>query len=180
MNHAHSVLITLPAALLGVALVSCGGTTTSPAGSASPTTTAVAGALGTAQTALGRVLVDHRGRTVYVLTADSPGHSTCNASCLGVWPPVAAPGATAPAPVPGVAAKVGVTRSTGGATMLTAAGWPLYTFAKDTGAGQVHGQGIQAFGGTWYVIDPSGQPVKAAPTTSGGDGGSKGGGGYGY
>ena len=71
-----------------------------------------------------------------------------------------------------------MTHSTGGATMLTAAGWPLYTFAKDTGAGQVHGQGIQAFGGTWYVIDPSGQPVKAAPTTS--DGGGKGGGGYGY
>ena len=140
MNHAHSVLITLPAALLGLALVSCGGTTSPPAGSASPSTTAVAGALGSAQTAPGA--------------------------------------ATAPATVPGVTAKVGVTHSTGGATMLTAAGWPLYTFAKDTGAGQVHGQGIQAFGGTWYVIDPSGQPVKAAPTTSGG--GSQGGGGYGY
>ena len=180
MNHVRNVLITLPAALLGVALVSCGGTTSPPAGSASPSTTAVAGALGPAQTALGRVLVDHRGRTLYVLTADSPGHSTCNTACLEVWPPVAPRGATAPAPVPGVAAKLGVTRGTGGATMLTAAGWPLYTFAKDTAAGQVHGQGIQAFGGTWYVVNPSGQPVKAAPTTSGGDGGSKGGGGYGY
>ena len=176
MNHAHSVLITLPAALLGVALVSCGGTTSPPAGGTSPTTTAVAGPLGTAQTALGRVLVDHRGRTVYVLTADSPGHSTCNAACLRAWPPVAAPGTTAPAPVPGVAARLGVTRSAGGATMLTAAGWPLYTFVKDTGAGQVQGQGIRAFGGTWYVVAPSGEPVKAAPTTSG----SGGGGGYGY
>ena len=90
-----------------------------------------------------------------------------------------APGATAPGAVPGVTAALGVTRSTGGAEMLTAAGWPLYTFAKDTGAGQVHGQGIQGFGGTWYVVAPSGQPVKAPPTTDGG-GGSRGGGGYGY
>src|SRR5689334_2714078 len=182
MNHRHSVLITLPTALLGVALVSCGGTTSPPAGSASPSTTAMAGALGTAQTTLGRVLVDHRGRTVYVLTADSPGHSTCNAACLKFWPPVAATGTTAPASVPGVAATVGVTRSTGGTTMLTAGGWPLYTFAKDTAAGQVHGQGIQAFGGTWYVVAPSGQPVRAtaAPTTSGRTGGGGSGGGYGY
>src|SRR6185503_13390168 len=116
MNHTRSVLTALPAALLGVALVSCGGTTSgptsAPAGSASPTTTAVAGALGTAQTTLGRVLVDHRGRTVYLLTADSPGHSTCNAACLKFWPPVAATGTTAPASVPGVAATVGVARST--------------------------------------------------------------------
>jgi predicted lipoprotein with Yx(FWY)xxD motif len=181
MHRHRSILTTAAAALVGAALASCGGTSGHASGSSAATT--VTGVLGTASTPLGRVLVDHGGRTVYLLTADGPGSSTCDAACLRIWPPVPAPGGAAPAPVGGIPARLGVARSSGGAAMLTAAGRPLYTFAQDTAPGQVNGQRQHSFGGTWYVVSPSGAPVTSAPTQDGSDGsggGSGGGGGYGY
>ena len=183
MHRHRSILITAAAALAGAALASCGGSSGSPgsAGGSSAATT-VTGVLGTASTPLGRVLVDHGGRTVYLLTADGPGSSSCDAACLRVWPPVPAPGGAPPAPVGGIPARLGVARSSGGAIMLTAAGRPLYTFAQDTAPGQVNGQRLHSFGGTWYVVSPSGAPVTSAPSQGGSDGsgGRSGGGGYGY
>ena len=41
-------------------------------------------------------------------------------------------------------------------------------FAGDSGPGQAKGQGIKSFGGTWYVVNASGNPVKS---TSGGSSG---------
>jgi predicted lipoprotein with Yx(FWY)xxD motif len=38
---------------------------------------------------------------------------------------------------------------------VTFDGCPLYTFVKDTGAGQTHGEGIVAFGGTWGLLRAS-------------------------
>jgi predicted lipoprotein with Yx(FWY)xxD motif len=31
----------------------------------------------------------------------------------------------------------------------------LYGFSGDTAAGQAHGEGIVAFGGTWHVVTPN-------------------------
>lgn len=149
----------------------------------SVTTSAPGGVLGVAKTSLGSVLVDSKGLTVYMLTADSPGHSTCSAQCLAFWPFVLAPAGTAVPSVQGVSAALATTKATSGASMLTAAGWPLYTFAKDKAPGDVTGEGVKAFGGTWYAVSPSGTavmaPAKTAPATTSG-GGSGGGGGYGY
>jgi predicted lipoprotein with Yx(FWY)xxD motif len=128
-------------------------TTPSPAGSAS--------GLHVASTSLGKVLVDAKGMTVYMLTADSSGHSTCSAACLQYWPPVA-PGAAAST----VTAKVASTTTTGGSKIATAGGWPVYTFIQDQKPGDVTGEGISNFGGVWYAVSPSGQPVKAAGATS--------------
>jgi predicted lipoprotein with Yx(FWY)xxD motif len=182
--------------LLGVAATlmlaaACGSSNTSSVGSkavapgagASATTSASGGAVGVATTPLGPVLVNSKGMTVYMLTADSPGHSTCSAKCLQFWPLVPAPAGAGVPMVQGVTAALATTKATSGASMLTAGGWPLYTFVKDTAPGQVAGEGIKTFGGTWYAVSPSGTPVtapaKSAPaTTSSGSGG--GGGGYGY
>ncbi len=38
--------------------------------------------------------------------------------------------------------------------------WPLYTYAGDSAAGQANGQNLNANGGKWYVISPSGTVVK--------------------
>jgi hypothetical protein len=46
--------------------------------------------------------------------------------------------------------------------MLTAGGSPLYTFSMDKAPGDVNGQGMVNFGGTWYVVSPSGTAVKRA------------------
>jgi len=127
---------------------------------------------------LGPVLVDGKGLTVYLLTADSPGHSSCAAQCLQFWPPVSVPAGSSVPSVQGASAPLAVTKATSGASMLTAGGWPLYTFAQDKAPGDVNGQGKKSFGGTWYAVSPSGMAVKATPKSPPAT--SSGGGGYGY
>ena len=149
--------------LLALITAACGGT-----GSASSSSVpgAVAGAsaagLAVANTSLGPVLVNAQGMTVYLLTADSPGMSSCSAPCLANWPAVSGVATGGP----GVVAKVGQATTTGGASILTAGGWPLYTFVQDHAPGDVSGEGVQSFGGTWYAVSPSGQPVKTAASSS--------------
>lgn len=182
MNRSRITLTLTAGAML--ALAACGSSSTATSStssttSASPTTSASSRAgspspaLGVANTSLGRVLVDGHGMTVYLLTSDKPGKSLCNAQCLTYWPMVKAP-STLPK-VTDLTARIGATRSTSGTQMLTAGGWPLYTFVKDRAPGDVSGEGVKTFGGTWYAVSPSGQPVKA---TAGGTAGSGGGSGY--
>lgn len=162
----------------------CGSTTASPGAGTNPVkanapgAVAPGGVLGVATTSLGPVLVDSQGFTVYLLTADTPGHSSCDAQCLQFWPLVSAPAGAGVPTVAGVSAALSATRATSGASMLTAGGWPLYTFVKDQAPGDVNGQGKKSFGGTWYAVSPSGKPVTAASSSAPTSGGVKGG--YGY
>jgi predicted lipoprotein with Yx(FWY)xxD motif len=171
-----------PVRVLGVGAVlllaaACGSTTsTSSTTPAAGSTGAAAsgGVVKVAKTSLGSVLVDSNGLTVYTLSSDTPGHSTCSAACLKFWPAVVAPGASVPA-VSGVSAPLGVTKTMAGGSMVTAGGLPVYTFALDKAAGDVNGEGKVAFGGTWYAVSPAGAAVKSAgsaPTTSGAGTGS--------
>ena len=132
-------------------------------GAGTSATTSVSGAVGVATTSLGPVLVDSKGFTVYMLTADTKGHSTCSAQCLQYWPLV--PGPVGASSVKGISAALAVTKATSSASMVTAAGWPLYTFVKDQAPGDVTGEGVKTFGGTWYAVSSTGAPV-SAPSTS--------------
>jgi predicted lipoprotein with Yx(FWY)xxD motif len=62
-----------------------------------------------------------------------------------------------------------------GTSQVVLNGHPLYTFKMDTAPGQINGEGVVAFGGTWTVVDQSGNSVKSL---SGSSSGSSGGGGY--
>ena len=135
------------------------GTSTAASGGSSPTKSVSGDALGMATTSLGPVLVNSKGFTVYMLTADSPGHSSCSAQCLQYWTLV--PGPTGTLRLKGISAALSTTKATSGVSMLTAAGWPLYTFVKDQAPGDVTGEGVKTFGGTWYAVSPSGAAVKA-------------------
>jgi predicted lipoprotein with Yx(FWY)xxD motif len=108
-------------------------------------------------TSLGKVLVDGRGRTVYVFAKDAPGTSNCDATCAVQWPPVSAP-TPLPGSLPGVTGTLGTTTRTDGSAQLTVAGHPLYTFSGDSAAGQTGGQGIRLNGGLWTVVSPAGRP----------------------
>jgi hypothetical protein len=73
-----------------------------------------------------------------------------------------------------------------GGRVVTYAGWPLYTYVGDTGAGTANGQGLNINGGRWWAISPAGKVVTGASTsnssssnTSSSGSGSTGGG-YGY
>src|SRR5665647_576932 len=118
----------LLASACGTSSTAAPGGATNAAKAVAPGAASAAGVLGVATTPLGPVLVDSKGFTVYLLTADTPGHSSCDAQCLQFWPLVSAPAGAAVPTVQGVNAALSVTKATSGASMLTAGGWPLYTF----------------------------------------------------
>ena len=134
-----------------------------PSASPSPVTPGPKVATGTkidvGSTRLGRVLVDGKGRTLYLFAADTGTKSTCNSSaCVQYWPPLLTTGA--PQAGAGVnAGLLGTTRRQDGTTEVTYAGHPLYYFISDNKAGDVTGQGINGFGGPWYVVSPSGMRI---------------------
>lgn len=128
--------------------------------SASPTAAVATGTtIGVGSTRLGQVLVDGQGRTLYLFLADKGTQSACNSSaCVQYWPPVLTTGV--PQAVAGVnASLLGTTTRQDGTTEVTYAGHPLYYFITDKKAGDVTGQGVNAFGAPWYVVSPSGMQI---------------------
>jgi predicted lipoprotein with Yx(FWY)xxD motif len=114
-------------------------------------------------TALGRILVDGQGRTLYLFAKDTGSTSTCvGGGCTSVWPPAAvdgSPQATAGALAADLAT---ITRPDGG-TQLSYHGHPLYYYVGDRRAGDVAGQNLDQFGGRWYALDSAGNAVTSAP-----------------
>jgi predicted lipoprotein with Yx(FWY)xxD motif len=127
--------------------------------------------VGVTQSKLGRILVDGRGRSLYLFEKDRNGKSSCNGACLAYWPPLIASGK--PHAKPGVkAALLGRTKRMDGRWQVTYKRHPLYTFVGDTKKGQTNGEGLTDFGGSWDLVSPAGAKVeKAAGSTSGGYGG---------
>ena len=146
------------AATAVLTLSACGaGSTTAPAAAPQATAGGASG-LHVASTSLGRVLVDASGRTVYLLTADGRNLSTCSSSCRQFWPAMHS--------YAGVTAMVGSTATPSGPMTATVAGHPVYTFAQDHAPGDVNGEGLQEFGGTWYAVSASGAAVQPGGSTS--------------
>ncbi len=105
---------------------------------------------------LGSFLVDSKGMTLYMFTVDKPNTSNCYDKCAQFWPPLLTSGAAVAGS--GVdASKLGTTTRKDGTVQVTYNGSPLYYFAKDKQPGDVKGQKVQ---GTWFVMAPSGDPVK--------------------
>ena len=157
-------LVALAATAL-LTLSACGNGSSGSAAQQSGTNTG--GGTGTSglsvyQTSLGKVLVNSQGRTLYVLSADGHDHSTCTSQCLQFWPAVA----------PGGAGKLSVTTghtaTPDGTAIATVAGHPVYTFSQDHQPGDVNGQGLNAFGGIWYAVSPSGQAVTSSSKAASG------------
>ena len=117
------------------------------------------------KTALGTVLVDARGRTLYLFEKDRNGVSSCGPTCLAYWPALTSP--VAPRAGTGVhQALLKVARAHNGARQVTYAGHPLYTFVGDKRAGQTTGEGLRNFGAEWYALAASGQQVERSNDTT--------------
>jgi predicted lipoprotein with Yx(FWY)xxD motif len=123
----------------------------------------------TAGTSLGRILVDSRGRTLYLFEKDRKGKSACPGKCAAFWPPLIA---TAKPRTTGTAktSLLGTTKRADGHLQVTYNRHPLYTFAKDTKKGQTNGEGVNAFGAGWDLVSPAGAKIEK-PTPSAGGGG---------
>ena len=114
----------------------------------------------TAKSHLGKIIVDGKGRTLYLFEKDKrgSGHSTCSGACAGYWPPLL----TSAKPVAGTGVKkslLGTIKRSNGKKQVTYNGHPLYRFIQDAKAGQTKGQGTDFFGGEWYVVSPSGKKI---------------------
>ena len=161
-RRASLLLFAVPSAAL--ALAGCGGN----ASHALPTTNSGRPAtLGVASNGLGQVLVDREGRTLYLFARDSGTISTCTGACAVNWPPLQVRGT----PLVGTGTKpsdVGTTARPGGNKQVTYSGHPLYTFVNDKKPGETNGEGIDAFGGSWFAVSPAGKKV---PPKSSGEGG---------
>jgi predicted lipoprotein with Yx(FWY)xxD motif len=157
------------AVVLATALITaaCGGTTStataSPAASPSPSPAATGTKIAVATNAkLGQILVDDKGLTVYLFVADTGTSSTCYTSCATIWPPVVTTGA----PQAGTgadASMLGTTTRTDGKIEVTYSGHPLYYFVQDKAAGDANGQGVNGFGGLWWVMSASGAAIQVKP-----------------
>lgn len=130
------------------------------------------------KTSAGYVLTTSTGRTVYWYSKDKKGSgkSACTGSCAKAWPAVEG----TPTPGPGVTLKgtLGTITLSDGATQATYNGYPLYTYAGDSAAGQVNGNGV---GGVWHVIsgsligaDPAKDATASAKVLSGSSSGMSG------
>jgi len=127
-------------ALLGVAVVSAGG---------SPVAAADVGAtLKTARIGGVDVLTNADGLTLYWFAPDTSTSSKCFGSCATYWPPVSG----SPTAGPGVTGKLGTIKRPGGGLQATYDGHPLYTYIGDSRPGQANGNDLDLSGGFWYDI----------------------------
>ena len=167
-------------ATAATAAAALGATTTTSGAAVRASHAAHAGVkVAVAGSGLGRVLVDGRGRTLYLFEKDRRGKSACAGQCAGFWPPLLASGkpiATAGAK----ASLLGTIKRADGRLQVTYNHHPLYTFVKDTAKGQTNGEALDAFGAEWYAVSAGGAKIeKHEASTSGGDP-APAPGGYGY
>jgi predicted lipoprotein with Yx(FWY)xxD motif len=152
-------LVSIAAALVAAAVVlvialSAGSSSKTPQAAAVSARPA-ASAVSIRSTSLGKILVDARGRTLYLFEADRPNVSTLSSAGLVAWPAFRAtvtPEATSGAS----AAMLGTIRGT---SQVTYAGHPLYYFVGDHSSGDLNGQGLNKFGALWYVVGAGGNAI---------------------
>jgi predicted lipoprotein with Yx(FWY)xxD motif len=175
------ILVALAAglALFSLALAGCGaansGTggynygppaanTTAPTSSVAVVKTATATVNGQSVT----ILTNGSGDTLYYYKPDSATSSACTGGCASAWPPLLSP-AGAPTSSANLPGKLGVLSDANG-MQVTYNGHPLYTFANDTSAGMVTGNGVENFLVATVnlpVLSGSGGNAGPTPTCSG-------------
>jgi predicted lipoprotein with Yx(FWY)xxD motif len=110
--------------------------------------------------AMGTIVTDAKGWTLYRFDKDTPkpAKSNCNDKCAQAWPPALAKD------VPQLTgidrSLVGTVVRADGKVQLTLAGWPMYRYAKDLKPGDWKGVGV---GGTWYAFRSNGKKADCPP-----------------
>lgn len=123
----------------------------------------------------GAYLVDGEGRALYTIVNEdssdgdvaqgSDGNHVkaevvpCKGPCLQVWPALETSGKVKSGDKIDES-KVHVITRSDGARQVTYGGYTLFYFARDNGSGDVNGQDVEGFGGTWYVVSPSGEEIE--------------------
>ncbi len=138
---------TSPSTASGTKSASAMSTKSSSMGGSSGMSSSGTAALEKIKTAIGPVLADSKGLTLYWYAKDTSMTSACTGGCATAWPPlIGTPKAAMGVRLTGKLAAI--TRA-GGLTQATYKGHPLYTYAGDTAPGQVKGNGL---GGVWHAL----------------------------
>jgi predicted lipoprotein with Yx(FWY)xxD motif len=172
-----ATLFIAAAAALAITLIAagCGSSSSNsgavgPYGSANTYGSAVApsvpnGAAGAANVSLassglGRIVVDNRGRTLYLFEKDTNNRSACFGPCATYWPPLLT--SSKPLAQSGLNQQlVGTTSRSDGTRQVTYAGHPLYRYLLDHQPGQTTGEGLQDFGAGWDVVSATGAKIES-------------------
>jgi predicted lipoprotein with Yx(FWY)xxD motif len=184
-NRWSAKLFAVPVLAAGAVAIAACGSSTPPASSSTHSAAASPASGGSASsvtimtrsTSKGTVLTNAQGKTLYWFAIDTSTTSKCTGSCATYWPPVLGK----PVAAAGTSLTMGfgtITRSNG-QLQATYDGHPLYTYVSDAAPGQIGGNGLNASGGLWWAMTPTGAKLGSATTSSSGSGGG-GGGGYGY
>jgi predicted lipoprotein with Yx(FWY)xxD motif len=160
MNRTRTFHVAVVAALaLVLALAACGDDSdegdSGPSAAASTTTATTTVSVESAD-GVGEVLVDSDGAALYTADQEMDGTVRCTDSCADTWIPLTLAGSREPTASDDVPGELGVTERPGGERQVSYDGQPLYTFADDTTAGQVTGDGLSdTFDGelfSWQVV----------------------------
>src|SRR3954452_3913564 len=119
---------------------------------------------------LGEVLVDSKGRTLYLFKKDAGSKSTCFGPCASAWPPLR----TEHKPTVAGDAKARLLATSprpDGPGQVTYNGHPLYLYQGDETPGKVNGQGLNSWGGRWFAVSPAGRRILKASKVKPGKGG---------
>ena len=110
------------------------------------------------KTSLGTIVVDGKGRTLYLFMKDRAVKSACYGACAVNWPPFLTVGK--PRAAAGIKASLlGTSKRKDGKVQVTYNHHPLYRFSFDSGPGSTTGEGSTAFGATWWAVSPKGVKV---------------------
>jgi predicted lipoprotein with Yx(FWY)xxD motif len=97
------------------------------------------------KTAIGTVLTDSAGMTLYTYDKDEGGKSMCNGPCASNWPPLMADAGAQPT------GEYTVITRDDGSKQWAYDGKPLYTWTKDAKPGDTTGNGVN---NVWHVAKP--------------------------
>jgi predicted lipoprotein with Yx(FWY)xxD motif len=165
LSSVRSIVAPAAAIAAAMALISaCGSSPASKSSqstSQSPAGAAVASVSTKKVPGYGTALVTTNGSPLYLLTADPSGGSSCSGACTKQWPPLTVTGK--PTAGTGVSASLlSSFKRSDGTEQVLYAGHALYTHPGLSASAVA---GTAADGGIWYLVSPSGKPIK---TTNGG------------
>ena len=115
---------------------------------------------------LGSFLVGEDGKTLYLLTKDPNGSSSCTGNCAKAWPPFTLDAGETAIAGSGVTGTIATIQRPDGTTQVAINGVPLYYYSGDSAAGDTQGEGSN---NVWFVVGANGTAIQApAPSATGG------------
>src|SRR5947208_13893410 len=87
------------------------------------------------------ILTNAQSLTLYYRTSDAPPSTVCSGGCAAAWPPLVTSGSSAPTSATSLSGKLTIVSDANG-NQVEYNGHPLYTYSRDTAAGQTTGEGV--------------------------------------